>query len=333
MPDVVFIVPGDIDTRTGGYIYDKRVAAGLRALGWSVEIRPPDLADVADGAITLIDGLALLSIRDDIARHGSRLRLVPLIHLPLALEAGLDREEAARRDAWEAEALGHARMAIATGRRTADQLVARGLARDRVALVPPGTDAAPLARGSHGDRVALVMVAALTSGKGHERLLRALALVPSPAWTLTCAGSTHRDPPTTSRVRGLIAELGFEDRVTLVGELDAEPLAALYDRSEAFVFASAYETFGMAVAEAIARGLPVVGTDVGAAREIVGAGGILVPPGQGALLADALARVITDADSRARLGERARAARTRLGSWEDASRAMADALMRVHADV
>src|SRR5262249_25462354 len=121
--------------------------------------------------------------------------------------------------------------------------------------------------------------------------------------------------------------------VTLVGDLDAEQLATLYDRSDVFVFASAYETYGMAVAEAIARGLPVVGTDVGAAREIVGAGGILVRPFQEALLVDALTQGIRDADSRAQLGERARAARQRLRSWEDASRAMADALMRVHADV
>lgn len=333
MRRVVFIVPGDIQARTGGSIYDRRIAEGLRALGWCVEIRPPDLTGVAGGAITVIDGLALLSIGDAVARHGLRLRLVPLIHLPLALEAGLDRDEATRRDAWEREALRHARIAIATGRATVGQLAARGLGRDRIALVTPGTDPAPLARGSQSDRVALVTVAALTSGKGHEPLLRALALVPSPAWSLVCAGSLDRDPSTTARVRNVIAELGLEDRVTLTGELDDDQLAALYDRSDVFVFASAYETYGMAVAEAIARGLPVVSTDVGAAREIVGAGGILVQPGQERLLADALMPVIMDTNIRARLSERARAARMRLATWEDASRAMADALTRVDADV
>ena len=329
MRRIAFVVPGDIETKTGGYIYDKRIAAGLQAFGWSVELHQPTLDAVRDHTITLIDGLALLSIRDAVAGHGSRLNLVPLVHLPLALEAGLDREEAARRDAWELEALRHARLAIATGPRTADQLAARGLGPDRVALLSPGTDPSPPARGSRSDRVALVTVAALTAGKGHGRLLRALAAVPSRAWTLVCAGSLERDPATTARARALVARLGLEDHVVFAGELGGDDLAALYDRSDVFVSASEYETFGMAVAEAIARGLPVVVTNVGAAREIVGAGGILVQPGEHGLLANALARLVTDPDARASCRERALVASKRLRTWDQASREMAEALARI----
>ena len=329
MRRIAFVVPGDIETKTGGYIYDKRIAAGLRALGWSVALHHPNLDAVADQTITLIDGLALLSIRDAVADHGSRLNLVPLVHLPLALEAGLDRRETARRDAWELAALRHARLAIATGRRTADQLAARGLGPERVALVSPGTDPAPPARGSGSDRVALVSVASLTAGKGHERLLRALAAVPSRTWTLVCAGSLERDPATTAEVRALVARLGLEDHVVFVGELGDDDLAALYDRSDAFVSASEYETFGMAVAEAVARGLPVVVTNVGAAREIVGAGGICVEPGEHGLLVDALARLVTDPDTRARCRERALIESRRLRTWDQASREMAEALARI----
>src|SRR5581483_7602612 len=329
MPHVALIVPGDVETRTGGYIYDKRMAEGLRAHGWTVDIRQPDLAALGDGTIALVDGLALLALGDTVARHARRLRIVLLIHLPLSLEVGLGPAEAARRDALERRAMPCARMAIATGRSTADLLAARGA---RVALVEPGTDPAPVARGSIGDGVALVSVAALTIGKGHEALLTALAAVPSRGWSLTCAGSVDRDPATAARTRSTAETLGLGGRVTFAGELDDRRLAALYDRSDAFVCASLRETYGMAIAEAIARALPVVTTDVGAARQIVGAGGIVVRPDAPSEFVDALTRVITDPDLRARLRDGAGTARERLTTWEQASRTMADALAAVETD-
>jgi|SRR5581483_4940689 len=330
MGRAVLLVPGDIETRTGGYIYDKRMVAALRAHGWRVDVRTSDLAAIPDDTIAIVDGLALVTLGDEIVRHAARLRLAVLVHLPLGLEPGLDVAEAERRDALEREALRLARLAIATGRRTVDALASRGVRR--VVLVEPGTDSAPRARGSHADRVALVAVAALTSGKGHEPLLRALAAVPATNWSLTCAGSLDRDPATTARVRSLVGELGLADRVTLAGELDDRQLADLYDRSDVVVSASVRETYGMATAEAIARALPVVATDVGEARAIAGDGGLLVPPGEHGALADALTRVITDADVRACLRERAAVSRTRLRTWDEASRTLADALAGLDAD-
>jgi len=333
MPRVVFVVPGDIDTRTGGSIYDKRMVAGLRSMGWCVDVRAPDLGQLQDGTVTVVDGLALLGLDQDIERHASRLRVVPLIHLPLALEVGLDPAEAARRDAIERRALAAARLIVATGQATVEQLVQRRVDRRCVALVEPGTDLASIARGSGREAVALVSVGALTPGKGHESLIRALAAVPARNWTLTAAGSIERDRRTADRVREVVGELGLGDRVTCAGELDDARLAELYDRSDVFALATERETFGMAVAEAIARGLPVVSTTVGAIPSIVGDGGILVPPGDGLALTAALTRVIVDRASREALAEGARAARERLRTWEAASRAMADALARVEAAV
>ena len=333
MRRIAFVVPGDIDTKTGGYIYDKRIATGLRALGWCLDVVPPNLDTLPDGAVALIDGLALVTRGDPIGRHIGRLRLVPLIHLPLALEVGLDAVEADRRDALERRALTAAPLVVVTGRVTFEELARRGVERQRMAIVEPGTDPAPLARGSQTDSVAIVTVAALTPGKGHERLLRALAAVPrSYRWTLTCAGSVDRAPQTADRLRPLVGALGLADRVTFAGELDADRLGALLDRSDLFALATLRETFGMAVAEAIARGLPVVSTTVGAIPEIAGDGGLLVAPDDEAALAAALTRAITDAGVRGRLATGARAARGRLRTWDDASRLMAAALTRIDHD-
>lgn len=333
MRRVVFVVPGAIETRTGGYIYDARMVAALRSRGWCVDVRVADLTAVPDGAIAVVDGLALLAPGIDVERHASRVRLVSLIHLPLALEAGLDRLDAGRREAIEQRALRASRLVIATGRVTVEQLAARQIDPSRVVLVEPGTDAAPLARGSGGDSVALVSVAAVTAGKGHETLLRALAAVRTDAWSLTCAGSVDRDACTADRLRQGIDELGLRGRVKLAGELDGPQLDALLDSSDAFATATFRETYGMAVAEAIARGLPVVGTSVGAIPQIVGDGGVLVDAGDAESLTRALTRVITDADFRRTLARGARAARQRLRTWDAAGCAFAEALARIDAHV
>ena len=327
---LALVAPGDLGTRTGGYIYDRRIVDGLRALGWRVTVSS-NLENVPDGGTALVDGLTWLSASVDLERHQHRIRLVPLVHLPLGLEVGIDPGEAAHREAVEERALVIAPLVIATGAVTVDYLSARGIAPERIALVEPGTDAAPVARGSGGDVVQLVCVAALTPGKGHAALVRSLAAVPSRRWRLTCVGSCDRDRATTAHVQASIEQLGLSRCVTLAGELDAEPLAELYDRSDAFALATLRETFGMAVAEAIARGLPVVATRVGAIAQIVGHGGLLVPPDDERALTGALTRLIDDRERRA-LAEGARAARTRLRTWEETSKVMAAALARVSAD-
>lgn len=328
---LVLVAPGDLGTRTGGYIYDRRIIDGLRALGWRASISS-DLDKVPGGGIALVDGLTWLSANVDLERHQRRIQIVPLVHLPLGLEVGIHPSEAARREAVEARALAVAPLVVATGALTVDYLADRGIGRERIALVEPGTDVAPVARGSGGDVVQIVCAAALTPGKGHAVLIKSLAAVPSRRWLLTCAGSLDRDPATVATVRALIERLRLSGSVTLAGELDAEPLAALYERSDAFALATLRETFGMAVAEAIARGLPVVATSVGAIPRIVGDGGFLVPPDDERALTAALTRLIDDRERRGALAEGARAARNRLRTWEDASAAMAAALSRVSAD-
>jgi glycosyltransferase involved in cell wall biosynthesis len=160
--------------------------------------------------------------------------------------------------------------------------------------------------------------------------MKALSTVPHTDWQLTCAGSLTRHPQTAERVRVAIRRLGLEERVTLVGELDSAALDTYYDRADVFVLATLQETYGMAVAEALARGLPVVSTMTGAIPELVGAdAGLLTAPGDAEALRGALARVIGNVQLRARLAEGARRVRARLRDWECAFAEMAAALERL----
>jgi glycosyltransferase involved in cell wall biosynthesis len=349
-PAVDLLLPGDPGTRTGGYVYDRRVAEGLSTLGWRVRLHRLDdgfplpgraalghadrvLAALPEGALTLIDGLAAAAMPDVLVRHAARLRLVALVHHPLALEPGLATETATTLARSERRALATVRQVVTTSTHTAG-LLARDYAVPAalLAVVEPGTDPAAPAVGSGGPDVALLCVATLTPRKAHGLLLDALAQVVPRNWRLVCVGSTRRDHATATTVRERAAALGLGDRVVLAGEVDDAALAAHYHRADAFVLPTTLEGYGMALAEALARGLPVVSTRAGAVPDTVGdEAALLVPPGDRDALAEALTRLIGEPALRARLAAAARCRAAALPTWTAASASMAAVLDRVAA--
>ena len=103
-------------------------------------------------------------------------------------------------------------------------------------------------------------------------------------------------------MRAAIDEAGLADRITLVGPVSQERLADLYASADAFLLASLYEGYGMVLAEAMARGLPIVCTTGGAAAETVpDDAAIKVPPGDERAFAVGVKRVLQDADLRQRM--------------------------------
>jgi glycosyltransferase involved in cell wall biosynthesis len=347
MTSVALFAPGPIESRTGGYIYDRRMIDGLRRLGWRadvIELDPtfPDptpaalehasqaLTALPAGTIAMVDSLAVGAMPEIIVREAARLPIVALMHQPLAASFTLDPSVAARCADGERRALAVAALIVVTGSAALPLIAGYGVASERLVVVEPGTDRVPLARGSRSQVIELLTVATLNAGKGHELLLDALSVIDAPAWRLTCAGSLARDPATAARVRAAAARLQLEDRVVFAGDLDRDTLAACYDQADVAVLATRQETYGMAVAEALAYGLPVVATITGAIPQLVGEdAGVLVPVGDRDALIHALTRVIGDASLRQRLAEGARRRRDQLPTWEEAAGRMAIALERV----
>jgi glycosyltransferase involved in cell wall biosynthesis len=200
----------------------------------------------------------------------------------------------------------------------------------RVSVIEPGTDAAPLAEGSQAFggpvRAAaearahqLLCVATITPRKGHAVLIEALAGLRHLPWQLVCVGSTQRSPQTAQALRHQIQSVALGDRVRIRGELDGSALEECFAAADLFVLPTHYEGYGMAVAEALAHGLPVVASRTGAIPELVlPKAGRVVEPGDPNSLRTALAEVLTDRDAYAALMEGARAARNRLPRWPEA---------------
>jgi glycosyltransferase involved in cell wall biosynthesis len=343
---VVLVVPGRLDTSTGGYGYDRRIVEGLRRPGWVVDVRElggafprPTVADLENaaaifaslptGILVLVDGLALGAMPCVIERETGRLEIVALVHHPLADETGLSAAEAGKLEASERRAIGFVRHVVVTSPATARTLARYGVGESRIAVVEPGTDPAPVATGSGGDRLHMVAVGSVIPRKGYDVLVEALALADvGRDWRLTVVGSVDRDPRLVGRLRARLVTHGFEGRVRLLGETDQRGVAACYDNADLFVTPTLYEGYGMAVAEALARGLPVIGTPTGDIPALLADGaGVLVPIGDVGALADALSRALTQPDFLNELKAGALRARDRLPGWDVAAARMEAALL------
>lgn len=340
-----FAIPGSLDTPTGGYAYDRRVIAELRRLGWRIDVLDlgegfPDpsprvraaaldaLARLDGQGPVVIDGLALGVMPEAAAVLGARRRAVALVHHPLAFETGLDPARAAALHASERAALAPVARVIVTSASTAELLVAQyGVGRERIAVAPPGTDRAPRAKGSADGRVNLLAVGSLVPRKGYDVLLAALAPLRELEWHLTVVGDRTRSPTTAQALDEQVDKLNLRERVVFAGALGAEALGERYAAADLFVLASRFEGYGMAFAEALVRGLPVIATTGGAIASTVPPGtGLLVPADDVPALTAALAVGIADASQRRQWAETAWAAGRSLPTWEATGQTFSHAL-------
>jgi glycosyltransferase involved in cell wall biosynthesis len=319
LPRVYFAVPGDIEARTGGSVYDRKVMEALREDGWRVELLEwpksfpfpseacrdeveDSLAAVPDDALVIIDGLALGVLSGLARREAQRLRLVGLVHHPLALETGLAPNIAAEFAASERDALACCQAVIVTSETTAAIVEAAfGVPGEMITVATPGVDKPPEEdRFVFGEErapgpVRIFAMGSITPRKAHDVLVSALGLIEDLDWTCVIAGSLERDPEAAEALVQQIADLGLGDRIVLVGEVSETEAAALYADADIFALASVYEGYGMVFAEAQTYGLAIVATTGGAIPEAIHPGaGLLVQPGDAEAFADALRTLVSD---------------------------------------
>ncbi len=345
---VAFAVPGDLASPTGGYAYDRRMIAELKKLGWQVDVvalgdgfpRPSTaqkeyagraLAAIPEGIPVMIDGLALGVLPEAAAAVRKQHPLIALVHHPLALESGLSTADAAAMRDSERAALACANAVIVTSAPTARLLTGDyDVTPDRITVARPGTDRNHVARSERSGPVKLLSIGSLVERKGFDVLIAALATLTDLVWRLDIAGDRSRSPSVAARIDADIARHNLGGRVHVLGAVADERIAELYVSSDVFVLASRFEGYGMAYAEALAHGLPVIGTTGGATPETVPQGaGILVPPDDAAALAAALRSVIADPARRKAMAEAARKAAAALPTWQDSAKSLAAAIERV----
>jgi glycosyltransferase involved in cell wall biosynthesis len=344
--NAAFAIPGDINLPTGGYVYARRVLAMLPEAGITVRhlqlpgsFPAPTAADLADavrqlaavesGTPVMIDGLAYGALP---AECITRLRapIVALVHHPLFLEAGLPKPRQDKLFALEKAALGLAKRIIATSATTARTLAADfTVPRDKITVAEPGTDPAPRATGSIGPP-RLLAVGSIVPRKAYDVLVRALEPLKASDWQLTIVGATDRSPEALNALYAALRETALGRRITIVGPREPAELATFYASADVLLMPSLYEGYGMVLAEAMARGLPIVCTTGGAAAETVPDGAaIKVAPGDAGALTVAIGSVLSNATQRRHMAETSWAAGQKLPRWTDTARRIAGVLRDV----
>lgn len=324
-----FAIPGDLDTPTGGYVYDRRV---IDASGGALAHLPlpgdwphPSDADRAAAVEALkgvgqaiIDGLAYGAFTPDMVA-ALPTKPVVLCHHPLGKETGLDAYEAAIAIKTEAAVLSLAAHIIVTSDETKRTLIAElGQDEARITVAPPGIDYVDAPARPEKSAPEILTVASLTPRKGHEELVVALARLKHLNWTARWVGSVDRDETHFEAVKAAIIETGLTSRIRIEGPLSGEGLEQAYAEADIFCLPSRYEGYGMVFAEAMMRALPIIACNTGAVADLVPPrAGILTPVNNPGAMAEALEELLEDAPFRAMMGDAGRTHALTIPGWDE----------------
>jgi glycosyltransferase involved in cell wall biosynthesis len=345
--NVTFFVPGNFPATTGAIVFDTHLVEQLRGLGHGVTIVPvagshpmPDETARASAAAlwkthkllspahtAVIDGFCLYAfdgLEESLRTHGA----IGMVHHPMSLEPQLPPAEQDAFVAIEQRVLpGLTRIVVPSestrGRLTASLMLPPGA----VEVVAPGIPEAGRSTGSGGCRCHLRAIGSLIPRKGHDTVLRALTGLDDLDWTLTICGAPEIDPGHAEALRSLAQTSGLGSRVVFDGACPPGRLESLWQTADIFVSGSCFEGYGMAVAEAVRRGLPLAVTSGAAAAEVVPLdGSVIVPPGDHVQLSKALRRLIFSAPLRQTLAEASWQAGRAFPTWADQGRLFAELL-------
>lgn len=346
-----FVYPGDLNTASGGYRYDREIIDGLRQLGWQVSrvslpgtYPKPDEAAVKSaqslletfepGQVVIVDGLALGALPKQARFLAQNHHLVALVHHPLFLENGLSEEDLTHLHQSEREALRFATHVIVTSPATADSVAKHmQVAPEKISVVLPGVDRPTLsvrATKSSELQTALLCVGSVVPRKGQVHLVEALSGLRELNWRLDLIGETSFDPDYAAHVQSLIEDYLQQDRITLHGGISKAELLRYYECADIFVLPTFYEGYGMAFAEALSYGLPIVASGEGAvATTVPEDAGLHVPAGNPDALRDGLKRLIDQPLLREQLQAGALRAAQDLPGWDVCAAQFATVLKRI----
>jgi len=352
-PTAGIVVYGDLDTRSGGYRYDRELADHLLERGWELEVvslpaqswSPPAasapglVARLEACDVVIADAYCAPSVYCTI--RGLETPVVALVHYLRSAAGGDEHRE------WVDRAVERAFFSAADAfvynsepiRSAVEQLCdGDGPAGDRGETVstPDATVAgspaivAPPAGDRLGNAPAfttdeprpdpfrVVAVGTVTPRKGIDTLVRGLSRLEGVDWRLQVVGDTTAEPGYTAELRALADRLDVAESVTFSGRVSDAALRAALRRAHVLAVPSRYEPFGIVYVEGMAFGLPAIASAHGGASDVVNEeNGALVPPEDPDAVAAAIEPLATDSARLARASHAARETAAAHPTWAD----------------
>jgi glycosyltransferase involved in cell wall biosynthesis len=332
--------PAALGRLTGGILYDHRVCGRFASAGWDVVLFDFDTLPkhvtrlrfpvaralrprLDEGFDVLMTDLGNSSLTPGIQRRAraSGLLSVVICH---HFRSRLERSHLKRlMYAWtERFTVREADLLVANSASTAGRIGELGRGGADVVLARPGLSVALAGSPVYNETPSeLLLVGNVEARKGILDAVRALGCSGADGVGLVIAGEESYEPEYRESVDALLSSLGLGDRVRFTGRIGEERLEAAYRHADVFFLPSLWEGYGMAIAEAMASGLPVVSTTAGAIPDLVehGVSGLLVEPGDWRAAGAALKAVLGDGGLRRRLAEGALRSAASFPSWEDST--------------
>jgi glycosyltransferase involved in cell wall biosynthesis len=316
-----FLVSGSLDALTGGYIYDRRLVDYLRQKGQHIDIihlpghdYPSRLLQSTHLSLTgELKNLPLDVLLEDELDHPSLIFLnrklknqlncpiISIVHNLHCCELRAKWQNQLYRmvEKYYLLSVDGFIFNSHTTRRAVENLI--GTPGMQVIANPCGdrlqasiTESEIIDRAQGPEPLRILFLGNLFRNKGLHILLEALAELPINSYHLTVIGDLTMDRSYVKAIKSQIQKYNLDDKVSLLGPLNNNELAARLKESHVLVVPSFYEGFGMAYLEGMGFGLPAIGTTAGAVSEIIhhGESGFLVPPGDSGTLSRYLQELI-----------------------------------------
>jgi glycosyltransferase involved in cell wall biosynthesis len=312
MKNLHFIIPGDINTLTGGYVYDKMILEGLRRKGYNVSLHeltsdfpfpaPESISQcnqvfntIPAGNPILIDSLIFGSIPDILKDQRIKNPLVAIIHLPLAKNPNYSPSIQAQLARQEKIAFQYADKVVAVSDFTKQLLAEYNIDLSIIKVINPGVSNVEQKTDFPQFPEKLLCVGSYLPGKGQILLVEALAKNKNLSWTLNMYGIKDFDRAYVQNMLTKIKIEGLSNRIFMNSPVSNEELHICYLNADLFILPSYFENFCMSLNDALAHGLPVITTNGGGIPYSVPCNmGLFVRPGNVAELSGAIRKTLTD---------------------------------------
>jgi glycosyltransferase involved in cell wall biosynthesis len=307
-----FLIPGDINTLTGGYVYDKIIINGLRNLGYGITVHQlggdfpfPSaenlehckriLDSIPNRELVFIDSLAFGPMHMLLKDYQGKNPILPIIHLPLSQNPNYNEESKKLLAEQERRAFDYANSVVAVSWFTKQLIVGYGVNPDNVWVITPGVFRVPRKTEYPGLPENILCVGSFLPGKGQLVLVHALADMQQYAWSLSMYGIPEFDTDYVQSIKKTIDEAGLAKRVLMHKQVSGDELNAAYLRTDLFILPSLFENFSMALNDALIHGIPVITTTAGGIPfSVPKSMGLFISPGSQGELKQAIKELLTN---------------------------------------